>query len=81
MQQAFNQKKEGDGDALIYSTNTSRWSTPSRPSCGSNSPHYSSDFEDQDDSLIDKNPEDKSPDKWQGPKPPQGKKGILFNTI
>lgn len=79
MQQAFSHK-EGGGDAVSCSTDTSRWSSPSRVCCGSNSSHYSSDFEDQADSLTDKNPEVKTSDKWQASKTCGRKKGILFNT-
>lgn len=81
MRQAFAHKKEGDGDAVSCSTDTSRWSTPPRLHCGSNSSHYSSDFEEQADSLTDRSPEAKSSDKGQGPKPPGRQKGILFNMI
>lgn len=81
MQQAFACKKEGDGDAVSCSTDTSRWSSPPRLGCGSNSLRYTSDFEDQADSLIDKSPGHNSSDKWQGPKPERRKKGISFNMI
>ncbi|KAA8593894.1 hypothetical protein FQN60_004728 [Etheostoma spectabile] len=74
MQQAF-EHKEGDGDAVSCSTNTSRWSSPSRLGCGSNSSHYSPDFEDQADSLTGKNPEVKTSDKWQASKTCGRKKG------
>ncbi|XP_044057574.1 lebercilin-like protein isoform X2 [Siniperca chuatsi] len=74
MQQAF-AHKEGDGDVVSRSTETSRWSTPFRPRCGSNSSHYSSDFEDQADSLIDKTPETKSSEQCQESKSPGRKKG------
>ncbi|XP_031146600.1 lebercilin-like protein isoform X1 [Sander lucioperca] len=74
MQQAFSHK-EGGGDAVSCSTDTSRWSSPSRVCCGSNSSHYSSDFEDQADSLTDKNPEVKTSDKWQASKTCGRKKG------
>ncbi|XP_070762162.1 lebercilin-like protein [Enoplosus armatus] len=64
MQQAFAHKT--DGDAVGCSTDTSRWPTPfSLPS----------DFEDQADSLQDKTPAAKSPNKWQGSKPPGREKG------
>ncbi|XP_034722678.1 lebercilin-like protein isoform X2 [Etheostoma cragini] len=74
MQQGF-EHKEGDGDAVSCSTNTSRWSSPSRLGCGSNSSHYSPDFEDQADSLTDKNPEVKTSDKWQSSKTCRRKEG------
>eukprot|EP00064_Thunnus_orientalis_P009662 superscaffoldBa00001241_g9687 len=63
MQQAFAHRREGDSDAVSNSTDTSCWSTPSRLCCGSNTPHYSSDFEDQTDSLTHKTPEAKTSDK------------------
>ncbi|XP_037632272.1 lebercilin-like protein isoform X1 [Sebastes umbrosus] len=58
MQQAF-ALKEGDGDAWS-STDTSPWSTPSSLHRGFNSPYYSSDFEDQADSLTVVKTSDKS---------------------
>ncbi|KAM6932149.1 uncharacterized protein PEZ65_007366 [Lycodopsis pacificus] len=64
-QQAFALKEEeGDGDAVGSSTDTSRWSSPSRLQCDSNRSYYTSDFEDQDDPLTDKAPEVKTSDKW-----------------
>ncbi|XP_035535968.1 lebercilin-like protein [Morone saxatilis] len=74
MQQTF-AHKEGDGDAVSCSTDTSRWSTPPRPCSGSNTSNCSSDYEDQADSLIDKTPEAKSSVKSQGSKPSRSKKG------
>ncbi|TDH15079.1 hypothetical protein EPR50_G00027430 [Perca flavescens] len=67
--------REGDGDAVSCSTDTSRWSSPPRVCCDSNSSHYSSDFEDQADSLTDKNPEVKTSDKQQSSKTCGRKKG------
>ncbi|XP_074497705.1 uncharacterized protein LOC141771399 isoform X2 [Sebastes fasciatus] len=58
MQQAF-ALKEGDGD-VGSSTDTSPWSTPSSLHRGFNSPYYSSDFEDQADSLTVVKTSDKS---------------------
>ncbi|XP_044209342.1 lebercilin-like protein isoform X1 [Thunnus albacares] len=69
MQQAFAHRREGDSDAVSNSTDTSCWSTPSRLCCGSNTPHYSSDFEDQTDSLTHKTSEAKTSDKCQESKP------------
>ncbi|XP_075956663.1 uncharacterized protein LOC142959303 [Anarhichas minor] len=64
-QQAFAPKEEeGDGDAVRSSTDTSRWSSPSRLQCDSNRSYHTSDFEDQDDPLTDKAPEVKTSDKW-----------------
>ncbi|XP_029301710.1 LOW QUALITY PROTEIN: lebercilin-like protein [Cottoperca gobio] len=65
VQQTFAHMKESDGDDVSCSTDTSRWSTPSRLRCGSNSSHYSSDFEDQADSLTDRTLDVKTSDKWQ----------------
>lgn len=81
MQQAFAHKKDGDSDAMSFSIDTSRWSTPSRLCCGSNTPHYSSEFEDETVSPTYKTPEAKSSDKWQESKPSGGTKGILLNMI
>ncbi|XP_075330366.1 uncharacterized protein LOC142388705 [Odontesthes bonariensis] len=50
--QAFCPKKDCDGDSVSCSTDTSRWSTPSRPYCGSDDPQDSSDDEDKADSLL-----------------------------
>ncbi|CAK6974397.1 lebercilin-like protein [Scomber scombrus] len=61
--------KGGYGDAVSCSTDTSRWSSPSRLCCDSNSPHYSSEFEDQTDSCAYKTPGAKSSDKCQELKP------------
>ncbi|XP_068564421.1 lebercilin-like protein [Cebidichthys violaceus] len=64
-QQALaHREEEGDGDAVRSSTDTSRWSSPSRQRCDSNRSYYTSDFEDQDDPLTDKAPEVKTSDKW-----------------
>ncbi|XP_062275901.1 lebercilin-like protein [Scomber scombrus] len=68
LMQAF-AHKGGYGDAVSCSTDTSRWSSPSRLFCDSNSPHYSSEFEDQTDSCAYKTPGAKSPDKCQELKP------------
>uniref|UniRef100_A0A8P4KMR7 Lebercilin-like protein n=1 Tax=Dicentrarchus labrax TaxID=13489 RepID=A0A8P4KMR7_DICLA len=75
MQQTFAHKKEGDGDAVSCSTDTSRWSTTPRPRSGPNTSHCSSDYEDQADPLTDKTPEAKSSVKSQGSKPSRSKKG------
>ncbi|XP_071328070.1 lebercilin-like protein isoform X2 [Trachinotus anak] len=74
MQPASAPKKEGDGDAVSGSTDTSRWSTPSKLHRGSDSAQYSSDCEDQADPCADKTPEAKTTDKWLRSKPPVKKK-------
>ncbi|KAM7399550.1 hypothetical protein PAMP_018815 [Pampus punctatissimus] len=73
-QHACAHKKEGESDTLSCSTDTSPWSTPSRLCCGSNTPHYSWEFEDQ-------TPEAKSLDKWQELKPLGSRKGILLTQL
>ncbi|XP_008274197.1 lebercilin-like protein [Stegastes partitus] len=64
---------EGDDDAVSCSTDTSRWSSPSRLSCGSESPQHSSDCEDKAGSLIDKTPDVMPSVKRQGLKQSAGK--------
>ncbi|KAM8769899.1 uncharacterized protein AB9X84_004919 [Acanthopagrus schlegelii] len=65
-------QREGDGDAVGRSTDTSRWSSPSSLHCGS---RHSSDSEDQADPLIDKSPGAYSSDQPRQPKLRQIGKG------
>ncbi|KAG7226124.1 hypothetical protein INR49_018735, partial [Caranx melampygus] len=44
LQQILAYNEEDDGDSGSYSTDTSRWSTPSKLNRGSNSPQYLSDY-------------------------------------
>ncbi|XP_062417616.1 lebercilin-like protein [Pungitius pungitius] len=67
--------KEGDSDVVISSTDTSRWSSPCRLQSDSNRSNYTSDFEDQDDTLTDKAPKAKTTDKCLGPDTCRRKKG------
>ncbi|XP_059186517.1 LOW QUALITY PROTEIN: lebercilin-like protein [Centropristis striata] len=72
MQQAIDHNKDGDGDAVSRSTDTSWWSSPSRQRCSSNNSAHSSD---SGDLLPDKIPQVKTPDKWQGSNTCGRKKG------
>nr|XP_040030261.1 LOW QUALITY PROTEIN: lebercilin-like protein [Gasterosteus aculeatus aculeatus] len=54
--------KEGDSDVVISSSDTSRWSSPCRLQSDSNRSNYTSDFEDQDDTLTDKGPKAETSD-------------------
>ncbi|XP_036976557.1 lebercilin-like protein isoform X3 [Acanthopagrus latus] len=65
-------QREGDGDAVGRSTDTSRWSSPSSLHCGS---RHSSDSEDRADPLIDKSPGAYSSDQSRQPKLRQKGKG------
>ncbi|XP_054455502.1 LOW QUALITY PROTEIN: lebercilin-like protein [Anoplopoma fimbria] len=75
MQQAFAHKKEFGGDAVRSSTDTSRWSTPPRLRCDSSRSYYTSDFGDQDDTVMDKAPEVMISEKWPGSNTCGRKKG------
>lgn len=53
-QRDFGPDKEGDGDAVSCSSDTSVWSTPSR--LCSESPQRSRDCEDKGDTVTDRTP-------------------------
>ena len=76
MLKAFPPKEEGDGDAVTCSTDTSRWSSPSRLDCASDDPQ-SSECGDTAGSLIDGALDDQPSLKWRGSKRSGFKKGTF----
>lgn len=76
-QSLMQHRREGEGDTVCSSTNTSRWSSPSGLRCSSNSSCCSFDIEEKASLLKDNNSEALSSDRWQDPEPSGRKQGMI----